>query len=126
MAEWDQVMARLVSGESVEQLETERVHKDGRRIPIFVTYSPIRNAQGKVVSVSAIAHDISERKRAEAALREKEDRLAADLAAMTRLQQVSTRLVQAGDSTSLLLEIVDAAIALTAADMGNIQLLAPG
>jgi PAS domain S-box-containing protein len=59
-------------------------------------------------------------------LDENEKRLAADLAAMTRLQEVSTRLVQAGDTTSLLLEIVDAAIALTAADMGNIQLLALG
>jgi PAS domain S-box-containing protein len=42
---------------------------------------------------------------------------------MARLQAVSTRLVQSGDSTSLLLEIVDAAIALTDADKGNIQLL---
>jgi two-component system CheB/CheR fusion protein len=124
--EWSQAMARLARGESVEQMETERMHKDGRCIPIVVTYSPIRNTEGKVVSVSAIARDITERKRAEEALRENEKRLAADLAAMTRLQEVSTRLVQAGDSTSLLLKIVDAAIALTAADMGNIQLLAPG
>jgi PAS domain-containing protein len=64
-----------------------------------------------------------QRLRAEEALRESEGRLAADLTAMARLQEVSTRLVRAGDSTSLLLEIVDAAIAITTADMGNIQLL---
>ena len=46
-----------------------------------------------------------------------------DLAAMTKLQEVSTRLVQTSDPAALLLEIVDAAIAVTGADMGNIQLL---
>jgi PAS domain S-box-containing protein len=49
-------------------------------------------------------------------------RFAAELAGMARLQEVSTRLVREGDTTSLLEEIVDAAIAITAADMGNIQL----
>ncbi len=56
-------------------------------------------------------------------LRESEARLAADLVGMERLQEVSTRLSQDGDTSPLLLEIVDAAIAITAADMGNIQLL---
>jgi two-component system CheB/CheR fusion protein len=80
--EWQQVMARLARGEAVEQIETERMHRDGRRLPVVITYSPIRNAEGKVVSVSAIARDISDRKRAEAALRESEQRfrLVADAA----------------------------------------------
>jgi PAS domain S-box-containing protein len=60
---------------------------------------------------------------AEDAQRNSERRLAADLADMSRLQEVSTQLVQAGDTRSLLLEIVDAAIAVTSAEMGNIQLL---
>ena len=42
---------------------------------------------------------------------------------MKRLQEVSTRLVRDGDATSLLPEIVDAAIAVTGSDMGNVQLL---
>ena len=56
-------------------------------------------------------------------LREREEQLAAELAGMARLQQVSTRLVVTGDTDSLLQEIVEAAIAITAADMGSIQLL---
>jgi PAS domain S-box-containing protein len=59
----------------------------------------------------------------QASLRESRQRLADELADMTRLQQVSTRLIGTDDLDSLLLEIVDAAIVVTAADMGNIQLL---
>ena len=66
---------------------------------------------------------VLQRRHVEEALRKSEQRLAAELAAMARLQEVSTRLVQVGDSRTLLLEILDAAIAVTAADMGNIQLL---
>ena len=58
--------------------------------------------------------DITFRKRSEVKLRESEERLAADLAAMTRLQEVSTRLVPAGDSTPLLLEIVDVLVPVLA------------
>jgi PAS domain-containing protein len=120
--EWSQVMSQLARGEYVEQLETERVRKDGRRIAVALTISLIRDGNGKVVSASEIGHDITDRKRAEQALRASQESLAADLAAMARLQAVSTRLVQSEESTSLLLEILDAAIALTGADRGNIQL----
>jgi PAS domain S-box-containing protein len=70
------------------------------------------------------------RREAETALREREEhinrlnaQLRADLASMTRLQRVSTRLVQTRDFAIVLDEILDAAIAITSADIGNIQLL---
>jgi signal transduction histidine kinase/CheY-like chemotaxis protein len=63
---------------------------------------------------------------AERALKESENRLSVELAAATRMQQVSTRLVQAGDISTLLTEMLDAAIELSHADMGNIQLLEHG
>jgi PAS domain S-box-containing protein len=69
--------------------------------------------------------DITDQLETTAFLRQSEVDLAAELAGMARLQEVSTRLVQTGDSTSLLQEIVDAAIAITAADMGIIQLFDP-
>ncbi len=52
--------------------------------------------------------------------------LRADLESMTRMQQLSTRLIQTEDFALLLEEIVDAAIGITQADMGNIQLLENG
>ena len=66
------------------------------------------------------------RRETEQALKESKQLLSAELAAMTRMQQVSTRLVQAGNISTLLDEMLDAAIELSHADMGNIQLLENG
>jgi PAS domain S-box-containing protein len=64
------IMERLRRGERVEHFETVRLRKDGTRVDISVTVSPVRDAEGRVVGASAIARDIGERKRLEAALRE--------------------------------------------------------
>ena len=61
------------------------------------------------------------RRRAEA-LAESEARLAVELAVMERLQELSTRLVNHDDAAGLLPEIVDVAIGITGAEMGNVQL----
>jgi len=72
--EWSHVMSQLARGEHLEQLETERVRKDGRRIAVVLTLSPIHDSSGKLVRASEIGHDITDRKRAEQALRESDER----------------------------------------------------
>ncbi len=72
--EWTEVMAMLARGEHVEQLETERIRKDGRRVAVELTISPIRDRDGKVVSASVTGRDITDRKRAEEELRSSEER----------------------------------------------------
>jgi len=57
------IMGRLRQGERIEHFETVRVRKDGQRVEVSVSISPIRNADGQVVAASAIARDISERRR---------------------------------------------------------------
>ena len=52
-------------GESVQQYETVRQAKDGRLLDVSVTFSPIKDAGGKVVGMSKVARDITERKLAE-------------------------------------------------------------
>jgi len=62
------VLARIRRGDRVEHFETQRVRKDGRRIDVALTISPIRNARGEIVGASKIARDVTDRKNAERAL----------------------------------------------------------
>lgn len=68
--EEDQILARIGRGERVEHFETVRLTKDGRRMDVSLTISPIRDASGEIIGASKIARDITDRTRAEAALRE--------------------------------------------------------
>ena len=63
------VLTRLRRGEKIEHFETERQAKDGRRLSISLTVSPVRNADGKIVGASKVARDITDRKQAEEVLR---------------------------------------------------------
>jgi PAS domain S-box-containing protein len=62
------ILARLRRGERVDHFETIRVRKDGSRLNISLTISPLKDAQGLVVGASKIARDITERVRQEQAL----------------------------------------------------------
>jgi PAS domain S-box-containing protein len=64
-----EILARLRAGERIEHYETVRVTKDGRRLDVALTISPVHDAAGRVVAASKIIRDISERKRAEAQIR---------------------------------------------------------
>ena len=73
--EEQRILERIIRGEHIEHFETVRVCKDGRRIDISLTISPIRDAGGAIVGASKVARDISQRKRLEARnseLRERE------------------------------------------------------
>jgi PAS domain S-box-containing protein len=63
------LLERLRRGERIEHFETVRVRKDGTRIDVSLTISPLKNEQGEIVGASKIARDITARKRQEAALR---------------------------------------------------------
>jgi PAS domain S-box-containing protein len=64
-AEEDDVLARLRRGERVDHFETMRRTKTGREIPISVTVSPIKDAQGTIVGASKVAHDLSDQRQSE-------------------------------------------------------------
>ena len=59
------VLARIGAGDTVIRYETERVRKDGARVEVAVSVSPIRDELGELTGVASISRDISDRKRAE-------------------------------------------------------------
>jgi PAS domain S-box-containing protein len=69
-AEEDDVLAHLRRGEKIDHFETERQTKDGRRLNISLTVSPIKDSTGRIIGASKVARDITERKRAEEQLLE--------------------------------------------------------
>ena len=69
------VTARLLAGEPSVHYEAIRRRKDGSRIEIAAVASPLRDGGGRITGISRICRDVTERKRAEAALRESESQL---------------------------------------------------
>jgi len=63
------ILDKVRRGQRIEVLETSRVRKDGQRIHVSLTVSPLLDATGRIVGASTIDRDISERKRSEQALR---------------------------------------------------------
>jgi PAS domain S-box-containing protein len=63
-----EMLARIAKGEVIEQHEAERRRKDGSPIYVSLVMSPIRSTTGDIVGASSIVRDVSERKRAEAAI----------------------------------------------------------
>lgn len=64
-AEETEILSRLKRGERIEHFETERQRKDGSRVLVSLTVSPVKDASGRVIGASKIARDISEQKLAE-------------------------------------------------------------
>jgi hypothetical protein len=58
------IFSQISKGNKIDHFETIRMAKDGQRIPISVSISPILSRSGKIIGASKIARDISERKRA--------------------------------------------------------------
>jgi PAS domain S-box-containing protein len=79
------ILGCIGRGQSVEHFETVRVCKDGTKIDVSVTISPIRDRNGVVIGASKIARDITGRKRAEDALRESEEQFQAMANGMPQL-----------------------------------------
>jgi PAS domain S-box-containing protein len=70
------ILEQLTQGERVDHFETVRMRKDGSLLDVSLTISPMKDDSGRVVGASKLARDITERKRAEEALRQAQTDLA--------------------------------------------------
>jgi PAS domain S-box-containing protein len=76
-----QILNRLRQGERIRHYETARIAKDGRRIEISLTVSPLFNKYGRVIGASKVARDITASREAEAELQ----RVRTELARVARV-----------------------------------------
>jgi hypothetical protein len=60
LAEEAEFLRRIGRGERVQHFETERIAKDGHRVQVSVSLSPLKNAAGSIIGISTIARDITE------------------------------------------------------------------
>jgi two-component system, OmpR family, sensor histidine kinase VicK len=92
--EFRDFMDRLSRGERISHHDAVRIAKDGRRIDISVSVSPVTDASGRIVGAATIAQDISERKRMEAAQRDFLAMVSHDLRSPLSVIRASTQLLQ--------------------------------
>ena len=88
------ILARIARGESTDHFETVRIGKDGRKIDVSVTISPLRDSQGRIIGASKIARDITDRRLGEA-------KVQAQLARLNLLQQITRAIGERQDIQSI-------------------------
>lgn len=90
--EEDQILAKLRAGERIDHFETVRMKKNGERIDVSLTVSPIKDRSGRVTGASKIARDISDRRRMERILIQSEKLSATGRMAATIAHEINNPL----------------------------------
>ncbi len=101
-----EILKRIANGEVIEWFEAERIRKDGRRVTVAVTISPVHDSTGAVIGSGSIKRDVTEQREVQRALRESEARLQAILQQLPSgviiAEAPSGRLVQASRQVELI------------------------
>jgi PAS domain S-box-containing protein len=109
--EEDEVLAQIRAGQKVDHYETIRQHKDGTKLAVSLTVSPIRDARGNIVGASKIARDVSERVRLQA----KADEHATNT---QKLGDIGATVASTLDREIVVQKVTDTATQLTHAEFG--------
>lgn len=114
------ILENLRSGRKIDHYETERVRKDGQRVMVSLTISPIKDRTGRIIGASKIARDISDRKRVQKALIESEKLAATGRMAATIAHEINNPLEAITNLAYLL--TVDASLSDTARSYAKLML----
>ena len=106
------ILERLNKGERIDHFETVRLRKDGTRLDISLTISPVMDRTGRIIGASKVARDISEKKLFERTLRENEERLRMLTSSLEskiekRTQELHLRNIEAIEQTRRVQELSD-------------------
>jgi PAS domain S-box-containing protein len=116
---WLQVLG---GGSVLRDQEDVFIRKDGTFFNVVYSSSPLR-AQGQIVGLVVVFRNVTDRKRAEDAVRASEARLARELEDTKLLQAISSQLVQEENSEALYEEILDAAVGIMRGDFASMHML---
>ena len=111
LSEENVILDRIRNGKKVDHFETERCHKDGRKFPVSITVSPIRDAKGVVIGASKVARDISMQVRSQEALEKY-------ISNLETLNTVGKSISENLDVQGILQRVTDATTKLTGAAFG--------
>ena len=114
-SEEDDILSRLRKGERVDHFETVRMTKDGRRLDVALTISPVRDDSGTIIGASKIIRDITTVRQMEA----ERIRLLQETATVTEtLNNVGAIVTSDLDRDKVVQAVTDAATELTTAEFG--------
>jgi PAS domain S-box-containing protein len=110
-SEEDLVLAKIRAGEKVDHYETIRQHKNGSRLSISLTVSPLRDDRGEIIGASKVARDITERSRLLTVAREHATNT-------QKLGEVGAVVASTLDREAIVQKVTDIATELTRAEFG--------
>jgi len=106
-----EILARIRRGERIDRYQALRLHKDGHRLNISLTISPVRDSSGEIVGAAKIAHDITSTKQAQKALEE-------EARALETLNRLGHTVAAELDLDEVVQSVTDAATELSGAAFG--------
>jgi PAS domain S-box-containing protein len=98
IAEMQDTLRRIGCGENIEHNETVRLRKDGTTVEVSLSISPIKAPSGATIGISKVAHDVTERNRNQATLRQQTEE-------RRRIFETSQDLILVADSKGVLVQV---------------------